>query len=122
MGILVDSSVWIDYFKGGDHCKELDLLIDENSMVTNEIILTELTPYLKIKKQTRLIQLLHTIRLIPLSIDWNDIINFQVKCLKRGANGIGIPDLMIAQNDCAVYSLDKHFSLLQQALKIKLYG
>jgi len=34
----------------------------------------------------------------PLNINWQQIIDFQVQCLKSGANGIGIPDLIIAQN------------------------
>ena len=59
------------------------------------------------------------------AVNWDEIIEFQVKCLKVGANGIGIPDLIIAQNakvnNCAIYSLDKHFRLLSQIMKLKLY-
>jgi len=125
MDVLVDTSIWIDYFKGGDNSKDLDFLIDENFIVTNEIILAELIPYLKIKKQTKVIKLLHEVNLIPLTVHWSKIIEFQVKCLKSGANGVGIPDLIIAQNakqyNCKIYSLDKHFQLLNQVLKVKLY-
>ena len=32
MDVLVDTSVWIDYFKDGDQSKDLDFLIDENLM------------------------------------------------------------------------------------------
>jgi len=49
--VLVGTSVWIDYFRGSDDFKNIDLLIDENLIVTNETILTELLPYLKIKKK-----------------------------------------------------------------------
>jgi len=125
MGVLVDTSVWIDYFRSGDNSKDLDYLIDENIIVINDIILAELIPYLKVKKQTKVIELLHEINRTPLSISWDEIIEFQVKCLKGGANGVGIPDLIIAQNakqnDCMVYSLDKHFRLLNQVLKVELY-
>jgi len=103
----------------------MDELIDENILVTNEIILAELIPYLKIKKQTKVIKLLYEINQIPLRIDWEEVIEFQVKCLKNGANGVGIPDLIIAQNarenNCKIYSLDKHFHLLNKVLKVKLY-
>jgi len=44
------------------------------------------------------IELLHEINRIPLDIDWKEIVEFQVRCLKSGANGVGIPDLIIAQN------------------------
>jgi len=126
MAVLVDTSIWIDYFRGGDNSRDLDLLIDEDLVVTNNIILTELIPYLTIKRQTKVIKLLHEINLFPLDIHWGAIVEFQVKCLKSGANGVGIPDLLIAQNamqhHCEVYSLDKHFQLLNQVLKVELYG
>lgn len=125
MEVLVDTSIWIDYFRGGDSSKDMDSLIDENVIVTNDIILAELIPYLNIKKQTKVVKLLHEVNLVPLNIYWEEIIEFQVKCLKSGANGVGIPDLIIAQNakqnSCMVYSLDKHFRLLNQVLKVKLH-
>ncbi len=125
MEVLVDTSIWIDYFRSGDSSKDMDSLIDENVIVTNDIILAELIPYLKIKKQTKVVKLLHELNIVPLNIYWEEIIEFQVKCLKAGANGVGIPDLIIAQNakqnSCMIYSLDKHFRLLNQVLKVKLH-
>jgi len=126
MEVLVDTSIWIDYFKAGDNSKGLDYLINENLIVINDIVLAELIPYLEIKRQTKVIKLLHEINRIPLSIQWEELIKYQVKCLKSGANGVGIPDLIITQNakqnNCKVYSLDKHFQQLNQILKVKLYG
>ena len=125
MRVLVDTSIWIDYFRSGEHSAPLDNLIDENLLVINDIILAELVPYLRIKKQIAVIQLLHEIKQIPLDIKWEGIIECQVRCLKNGANGVGIPDLIIAHNakdnDCLVYSLDKHFSLLSRVMKLGLY-
>lgn len=125
MEVLVDTSIWIDYFRGGDKSKDLDFLIDENLIVTNDVILAEVIPYLKIKKQENVIKLLHEVRRFSLDIHWGEIIEYQVKCLKCGANGVGIPDLIIAQNakqnGCKVCSLDRNFRLLSQVLKIKLY-
>jgi len=125
MPVLVDTSIWIDYFKIGNNSSSLDHLIDENILVTNDIILAELVPYLKLRKQTKVIKLLEEINRVPLNINWDEIVEFQVKCLRNGANGIGIPDLIIAQNaksnNLKVYTLDKHFQLLSQVIKIKLY-
>jgi predicted nucleic acid-binding protein len=125
MNVLVDTSIWIDYFKGGQSSSDLDVLIDENLVVINDLILAELIPYLRIKKQFKVIKLLQEISRIPLLITWNEIIQFQVKCMKAGSNGIGIPDLIIAQNakenNCNIYSLDKHFHLLKQVMKVNLY-
>lgn len=126
MRVLVDSSVWIDYFRSGDNSSRLDNLINENLLVINDIVLAELIPYLRIKKQTSVIKLLYEINQLPLVINWDEIITFQTKCLKSGANGIGIPDLIIAQNacqnDCSIYALDKHFKLLNQQLKVKTFS
>lgn len=125
MGVLIDTSIWIDYFRSGDDSDDVDFLIDENLLVTNDIILAELVPYLKIKKQNKVINMLKEVQNIPLDIQWEEIIDFQVKCLKTGVNGIGIPDLIIAQNakqnNCKIYSIDKHFKLLNKTMKVKLY-
>ena len=125
MQILVDTSTWIDYFKSGIKSNDLDTLIDENLIATNDIILTELLPFLKIKKQNKVIRLLNDVVKLPLQIDWNEIVQFQVKCLKSGINGIGIPDLIIVQNskqnNSPIYSLDKHFILLQKIIGVRIY-
>ncbi len=125
MVVLVDTSIWIDYFRGGENSMDMEFLIDENLILTNDIILAELIPYLKIKKQTKVINLLYEVTRIPLDIRWEEIIEFQLKCLKSGANGVGIPDLIIAQNakqnNYKIYSLDKHFRLLDKVLKVNLH-
>ena len=125
MTILVDTSIWIDYFRDGKNSADMEFLIDENLITINDIILAELIPYLKIKKQAKVVSLLYEINRVPLAIYWEEIIELQIKCLKSGANGIGIPDLIIAQhakqNNCEIYSLDKHFRLLCKTLKVSLY-
>ena len=125
MSVLVDTSVWIEYFRGGDRAEKLDFLIEENLVLTNDIILAELIPFLKLKKQNRVIKLLKRIKKLELKIDWNEIIEIQYKCLKSGINGIGIPDLIIAQNvlqnRCKLFTLDKHFQLIQKIINIQLF-
>ena len=124
MEVLVDSSVWIDYFRSGKNANMLDFLIEENLLVINDLILAELIPFLKIKNQRKLIRLLYDVRRLELIIDWNEITNFQYSCIKKGMNGVGIPDLIIAQNArqnyCKIYTLDQHFKKMEQVLNIKL--
>ena len=124
MPVLVDSSIWIDYFRGGKNSNKLDYFIDENMLVMNDLILTELVPFLKIKKQPKIIGLLNAIDKLELNINWRQLIDYQHKCLKKGINGVGIPDLIIAQNaiqnHCEIYSLDNHFKMIQQAINLKL--
>ncbi|MEA3347523.1 MAG: PIN domain-containing protein [Pseudomonadota bacterium] len=124
MSVLVDTSIWIDYFRKGNDFEKLDFLIDENLVVINDLILTELTPFLKVKNHRIVIKLLHNINKLELIINWEQIVEYQYKCLKNGINGVGIPDLIIAQNakqnHCEIYSLDDHFQLLKDIFKIKL--
>jgi hypothetical protein len=124
MPILVDTSVWIEYFRHGKNLERLDFIIDENLVVTNDLILAELVPFLKIRKQNKIISLLHNINKLPININWEQIIEFQYKCLKNGLNGVGIPDLIIAQNanqnGCEVYTLDNHFQLIKNIVKLEL--
>jgi predicted nucleic acid-binding protein len=46
MNVLVDSSIWVAYFRGISDLPTLDWLIEEGLVVTNDIILAELTPAL----------------------------------------------------------------------------
>ena len=116
--VLVDTSVWIDYFRDGGYAEVLDPLIDDNLLVTNDLILAELLPYLQVRRQKKVVTLLQAINRVALEIDWADIINMQVKCLRSGAKGVGISDLVIAQNarlhGCVIFSLDKHFQLIRR--------
>lgn len=124
MSVLVDTSVWIEYFRGENNFEKLDFLIDENLVVINDLILAELIPFLKIRNQRKVIKLLNHINKLEIHIEWNQLIGFQYKCLKNGLNGVGIPDLIIIQNakqnHCEVYSLDNHFKLIKDIVKIKL--
>ena len=125
MSVLVDSSVWIEYFRNGNDFDELDFLIDENLVLTNDLILAELTPYLRIRKQRKIIELLHCINRLSLNINWDQLSEYQYRCLKAGLNGVGIPDLIIAQNakqnHCPIYSFDKHFKALEKIINLKIY-
>jgi predicted nucleic acid-binding protein len=124
MRILVDSSIWIDYFRGGNDSEVMDSYIDENVICTNHLILSELIPNLRIRKENKLIDLLTEVSKIPLNINWNLIIEFQTICLKNGINKVGIPDLIIVdnaiQNDLILFSMDKHFKLISEYIDLKL--
>lgn len=124
MSVLVDTSVWIEYFRKGINSEKLDFLIDENLFVINDLILAELVPFLKIQNKRNIINVLYKIKKLNLSINWDQIIDYQYKCLKNGLNGIGIPDLIIAQNakqnHCEIYSLYNHFSLMKDFLNFQV--
>lgn len=124
MSVLVDSSIWIEYFRGSANDKRLDFLIEENLVVVNDLILAELVPALYVRRQRKLIGLMREIACPPLNIDRDDLIQMQIVCLRHGINKVGIPDLMIAQhaiqNHLKLYSRDKHFKLIAQHVPLSL--
>ena len=125
MSVLVDSSVWIGYFRGAESDDPLLSLIDENLVVINGLILAELIPALQLRRHRKLISLLRLIPKHPITIDWDELTEMQILCLRHGINGVGIPDLAIAQHaiqhDLDLYSHDKHFALLARHIPLSLY-
>ncbi len=123
--ILVDSSVWIEYFKGNDKTLPLNDLIDSNNVCINDLILSELIPSINQKKEEDLKELLLSIEKVPLDINWNQIIYMQTLNLRNGINKVGIVDLLITQNtiknDLELFTLDKHFQLMSEVHGIRIY-
>ncbi len=124
--ILIDSSVWIDYFKGAQNINNTFITdcIDNNLICTNDLILAELLPFLIHKKELNVVDILRSIKNIPLNIDWDGIIKMQASNLRNGINKVGIPDLIIIQNvidnGLKLYTLDKHLVLMKKHLKFDL--
>jgi len=121
--ILVDSSVWIDFFKYS-RTSPLEAYLQEDIIVTNDIILTELIPKLHHEKRTEIIEGLEALEKVKLDIDWELIRHLQKLNLKNGINKVGIPDLIIInqliEENLTLYSKDKHFRLMQTILKFEL--
>lgn len=121
--ILVDSSVWIDFFKS-ENPNLLDRYLEENLVSTNDIILTELLPRLLVDRKQVIVEGLTSLNKIPLNIDWDLIRHYQLLNLKNGINRVGLPDLIILQQvveeKLTLFSYDKHFMLMRQFLKFDL--
>jgi predicted nucleic acid-binding protein len=68
---------------------------------------------------------MHEIACPTLTVDWDDLTQMQIKCLRNGINNVGIPDLMIAQhaiqNHLELYSHDKHFRLLAKHMPLTMH-
>ena len=124
--VLVDSSVWIDYFNR--HSAKSDALtdlIDNNAICTNDLILAELLPFIRHSGAAPLAALLLSVARLEMKVDWAEIIEMQSLNLKNGLNKIGIPDLIIMQNaiksNVLLFSFDRHFSLMQKVHKFEMY-
>lgn len=110
MKVLVDSSVWIDFFRRRNNVNRLPTLLAEDLAVTNPLILAEIIPALELKNEKETVRLLRNFDVFALDPDWDDVIRLQVKFVKRHGYYIGIPDLLIVQNalqnDLPIYSFD----------------
>ena len=124
--VLVDSSVWIDYFKNGDKSNTLTTLLNLDLVYTNDIILLELIPVLEQRKNFEIIDSLNSLFKIELNVFWNGLQKIQLLNLKNGINKVGIPDLIIVQhcldNNLELWSFDKHFELMAKNINLKLFN
>ena len=122
---LVDTSVWIDGFHGGKFSGVIKNLIDRCEICINDLILSELIPSIRVRKEKELENLLYLLPRVPMQIDWNGIVSIQTENLKNGINRVGLPDIMIAQNamqnGVQLLSMDKHFELMAKVVPLQLY-
>ena len=123
--ILVDSSVWIEYFKGTKRAILVNELIDNNSLCINDLILAELLPAINQRREVHLREMLMSVAKTEVKINWNQIVYMQTQNLLHGINKVGIPDLLIVQNaidnNLLLFSYDKHFRLMSELFDLRLF-
>ena len=126
MNFLVDSSAWIEYFRGNEKFHFMEHLLRSNTVCTNDIILAELLPSMAYKKEYKWIELLKWVKKHPLNIDWQEICEIQLLNFKNGTSRIGILDIIIAQNciqnDLRLIECDKHFETMAGYIPLKLFS
>ena len=75
-------------------------------------------------RQDEVIDILKSVRNIPLRINWDQVTEFQYLNIKNGINNVGIPDLIIMQNvidnDLSLFTNDKHFHIMSKLFKCKV--
>ncbi len=123
--VLVDTSVWVSFFRGEPAVRPLAALLEYNQACVNDLILAELLPSLAVRKERRLAELIRSVERLPLRVDWEDVIAIQTNNLKQGLNKVGISDIIIlqnaVQNGAALYSLDRHFPMMQKRSGVALF-
>ena len=122
---LVDTSVWIDYFRNGITADMVDTLIKEDELCINDVILAELIPSINQRREFELKGLFLSIPKLQLRIDWDGLVSMQTENLRNGINKVGIADLMIAQNamqnGIPLFSCDRHFQLMSAIMPLPLF-
>jgi predicted nucleic acid-binding protein len=124
--ILIDSSAWIEYFKGNKNFLFINDFIDDNKICTNDLILTELIPSMVHKKEHNLIELMESMYRYEITINWNELRQYQIRNLQNGNNNVPISDVIIAQNcienNLIIVTQDKHFRLMAKYLPLTVFN
>ena len=123
MNNLIDSSAWIEYFRGNPKYSFIKDFIFTNALCINDIILAELLPSIIHRNEGKLAELLNCVRKYTLTIDWQEIRNIQLLNLQHGNNNIGISDIIIAQNcmqnELKIIAHDRHFEAMSQYIPLR---
>jgi predicted nucleic acid-binding protein len=124
--ILIDSSAWIEYFKGNASFAFIKELIKGNLVCTNYVVLTELLPSMRQKNEHDLIDIMNSIQKYAVKINWKELQAYQSQNLLHGNNNVPITDLIIMQNcidnDLKIVARDKYFGLMAKYLPLTLYA
>jgi predicted nucleic acid-binding protein len=126
MSQLVDTSAWIEYFKGDSAFLFIKGLLKINSVCVNDVVLTELLPSMRRRRETELIDLITSIPKIDVIIDWDEIQAYQLENLRHGNNNVPLTDMIIAQNciqnKVELIARDNHFNIMSGYLPLKMYS
>lgn len=125
---MVDTSVWLDFFKVNDspYGNRLDGLLEQEQVYTTNLIKAEIIPGARTRGQFR--ELKDYFDALPMAGEpgslWEDIMETQFRLKRSGINGVRIPDLIIAvvarANEKIVFTKDSDFQLIRRVLPIRL--
>ena len=126
--VLVDSSVWVDFFRGRQtpEVETLDELLQEELVCTCRLIKAEIIPGANTRKEFDLLKDYFSV--LPLLDDplefWEQIVDWRFTLKKKGVDGIDIADLMIAvlarEYECPLLTRDRHFRLMKPVMGLEL--
>ncbi len=126
--VLVDTSVWIEFFRGGNDpvSASLKQLLVRNSTAVSGIVVTELYRGAKGERELRfLMKFLEAVDYIKTDEEvYNKAGSMGYNLSKQGIH-IGTVDLIIAQtaleHRMSLYSLDRHFERIAEHYPLKLF-
>jgi hypothetical protein len=123
-GVIVDTSVLIDFLKGSEKiAKEVTTLIQSNRIVSTGIIIAELMQGIKkLTEEERIAELLLGVSILEISTPlWIKAGKLSSSLRRKGIN-IPLTDTAIAilalEHDLTLFTFDKHFT---QIPELKLY-
>lgn len=125
--ILIDTSVWIEYFRGKnlDICTKVDQFLSHASIFVPKIVIAELIQGAKSEKEIKVVkEFVDAFNIIDQTKDtWIEAGQLSFDLKKRGWN-INLTDCYIAliskENNCLIFSLDIHFKEISKMIEIKM--
>jgi len=125
--VLVDTSVWIEFFRKKDPYYGIVLeLMDDDRICCIGLIFAELMQGAKSEKELNTIkEFLHVFDFLPESIDiWEDAGELSFVLQRKGVT-VGLSDCYISvitkSANATLLTLDKHFSAIQKETVLNLY-
>ena len=126
MKILLDTSVWIEFFRGNKKLREkLEDIIKTSRIVITGPVISEILLGIRDDKEKRKVEnLLKNLTIINPS--WNDYVHAGEigHSLRKNGKTIPLIDLIIAavciRNNITLFTLDKHFKEIKELKLLKL--
>jgi len=125
--ILIDTSVWIAYFKGGDShlSTKVDDILTSSRVSVPKVVIAELIQGARTEKEIAVIEeFVNAFNLIDQSDGtWVKAGRLSFSMKRKGVS-MHLVDCYIAvtafENDCTIFTLDKHFQNIKRFIKLEL--
>jgi len=126
--VLVDTSVWIEYFRGinNEVCLKLDDILNKSEIYVPEVVIAELIQGAKSEEEISFIeQTFKAFYIIEHKKDtWPQAGRLAFRLKKKGYT-IHLIDCYISviakANRCKIFTLNRHFKKIKQSENISLY-
>lgn len=126
--VLIDTSVWIDYFKNRDGrlAERVDEVLTFSDVYVPKVVIAELIQGAKSEKEISVIEeFIEAFNIIDQTEDtWLNVgrLSFSMKRKGITANIIDCYIAVIAsENNCKIFSLDEHFKDIKRFLRFELF-
>jgi len=125
--VLIDTSIWIDYFKDKSPIlsKKVDKILLQNEVYVPKIVIAELIQGAKSEKEISIIEdFIDAFNIIDQKENsWLKAGRLSYSLKKKGKT-INLIDCYIAviaqEHNCQIFTLDEHFKEIQKVTKIHL--
>ena len=123
--VLIDTSIWIEYFKGNKMVQ--DIIHDTKGFqcfIIGPVIAELLLGIKTSSEKERLISCINALPMLEITDnDWIDAGNTGNLLRQKGIT-VPLPDLIIFsvanRNNCALFTLDKHFKVIKDAIESEI--